>query len=161
VEELVSRVQLALNVDDIDAATTFYSTLFGVEPAKTRPGYANFAIASPPLKLVLIEKPGQGGSLNHLGVEVESTAEVELHQARLTEAGFFADEEKNTTCCYAVQDKFWVTGPNGEKWEHYAVLADSPTFYGEATDGDACCRSDTGVSDTPAGEAATTTAACC
>jgi catechol 2,3-dioxygenase-like lactoylglutathione lyase family enzyme len=140
VEEVVSRVQLALNVDDVDAATTFYSKLFGVQPAKTRPGYANFAIASPPLKLVLIENPGQGGSLNHLGVEVESSSEVESHQARLTEAGFFADEEKNTTCCYALQDKFWVTGPNGEKWEHYAVLADSPTFSGEgATTAAVCC----------------------
>jgi catechol 2,3-dioxygenase-like lactoylglutathione lyase family enzyme len=135
----MSRVQLAINVDDVEQAVTFYSTLFDTEPAKRRPGYANFAIAQPPLKLVLIENPGQGGSLNHLGVEVDTPAEVEAHQARLTAEGFFIDEEKNTTCCYAVQDKFWVTGPGGERWEHYAVLADSPTFIGEETTGVTCC----------------------
>jgi catechol 2,3-dioxygenase-like lactoylglutathione lyase family enzyme len=121
----MSRVQLALNVDDVDEAVAFYSKLFGAEPAKRRPGYANFAIAEPPLKLVLVENPGSGGSLNHLGVEVENAADVESHQARLSAEGFFADVEKNTTCCYAVQDKFWVTAPDGEKWEHYVVLADS------------------------------------
>ena len=127
----MSRVQLALNVDDLDTAVVFYRKLFGVEPAKRRPGYANFAISEPPLKLVLMENLGQGGTLNHLGVEVASTAEVDTHQARLTDEGFFADEERGTTCCYATQDKFWVTGPDGERWEHYAVLADSQTFGGE------------------------------
>jgi catechol 2,3-dioxygenase-like lactoylglutathione lyase family enzyme len=129
----MSRIQLALNVDDVDEAVAFYSKLFGVEPAKRRPGYANFAIAEPPLKLVLVENPGSGGSLNHLGVEVETAADVESHQARLSAEGFFADVEKNTTCCYAVQDKFWVTAPDGEKWEHYVVLADSqPELEGQS-----------------------------
>jgi catechol 2,3-dioxygenase-like lactoylglutathione lyase family enzyme len=121
----MSRVQLALNVEDVDAAVAFYSTLFGTEPAKRRPGYANFVIAEPPLKLVLLENPGSGGTLNHLGVEVEQVVDVEAQQARLSAEGFFTDQEKNTTCCYAVQDKFWVTAPDGEKWEHYVVLADS------------------------------------
>jgi catechol 2,3-dioxygenase-like lactoylglutathione lyase family enzyme len=121
----MSRVQLALNVDDVDAAVVFYSKLFGTEPVKRRPGYANFAITEPPLKLVLLENPGSGGTLNHLGVEVEQVVDVEAQQARLTAEGFVIDQEKNTTCCYAVQDKFWVTAPDGEKWEHYVVLADS------------------------------------
>lgn len=146
----MSRVQLALNVDDVDKAVDFYSKLFNSEPAKRRPGYANFAIAEPPLKLVLIENPGQGGSLNHLGVEVESPADVESHQARLTAEGFFSDVEKGTTCCYAVQHKFWVTGPGGERWEHYAVLADSQPELEGQTHGDAaliagdgaCCASE-------------------
>lgn len=124
----MSRIQLALNVDDIDAAVEFYSKLFGTEPAKRRPGYANFAVAEPAVKLVLLENPGQGGTLNHLGVEQSSTAEVDAAQERLTAEGFFADEERNTTCCYATQDKAWLTGPGGECWEVYTVLADSPTF---------------------------------
>jgi catechol 2,3-dioxygenase-like lactoylglutathione lyase family enzyme len=150
----MSRVQLALNVDDVDAAVAFYSKLFGTEPAKRRPGYANFAITEPPLKLVLLENPGSGGSLNHLGVEVEQAADVEAQQARLTAEGFFADEEKSTTCCYAVQDKFWVTAPDGEKWEHYLVLADSqPELEGQtarevsmvAGDGTCCATDDAGA----------------
>ncbi|HYO36949.1 MAG TPA: ArsI/CadI family heavy metal resistance metalloenzyme [Geodermatophilus sp.] len=124
----MSRVQLALNVDDVDAAVAFYSRLFGAEPAKRRPGYANFAIAEPPLKLVLLENPGQGGSINHLGVEVESTERVHAEIARLTGTGLIADEEMGTTCCYATQDKAWLTGPGGERWEVYTVLADSATF---------------------------------
>jgi len=128
----MSRVQLALNVNDIDEAVSFYTKLFGTEPAKRRPGYANFAITQPPLKLVLLENPGQGGTLNHLGVEVADTGTVEAEQARLTEAGLAAVAEKDTTCCYARQDKFWVTGaPNGERWEIYTVLQDSATFWGE------------------------------
>jgi len=125
---LVSRIQLALNVDDIDKAVAFYTALLGVEPAKRRPGYANFAVAEPPLKLVLLENPGQGGTLNHLGVEVTSTDEVHTQIDRVRAAGLVADEELDTTCCYAVQDKAWLTGPDGEKWEVYTVLADSPTF---------------------------------
>jgi len=121
------RVQLALNVDDIEEAVVFYSKLFNTEPAKRRPGYANFAIASPPLKLVLFENPGSGGTINHLGVEVGSTDEVEAHQTRLAAEGLLIDEEKSTTCCYARQDKFWVTGPDGARWEHYVVLAESDT----------------------------------
>jgi catechol 2,3-dioxygenase-like lactoylglutathione lyase family enzyme len=121
----MSRVQLALNVDDVDAAVDFYRKLFGTEPAKRRPGYANFAITEPPVKLVLLENRGAGGSLNHLGVEVETTDDVEANRTRLDAESFVAGEQKNTTCCYAVQDKFWVTAPDGEKWEYYVVLADA------------------------------------
>jgi len=119
------RVQLALNVDDLEAAVAFYSTLFGVAPAKVRPGYANFAVATPPLKLVLLENPGKGGTLNHLGVEVPSSAIVHAEIARLSAAGLFTEEEIGTTCCFATQDKVWVGAPSGERWEVYTVLADS------------------------------------
>ena len=124
----MSRVQLALNVDDLDEAVTFYSKLLGTGPAKRKPGYANFAVTEPPLKLVLLENPGKGGSINHLGVEVADSATVHAEIARLTGEGLFTDEEIGTTCCFATQDKVWVTGPAGERWEVYTVLADSPTF---------------------------------
>jgi predicted enzyme related to lactoylglutathione lyase len=134
-----SRLQLALNVNDIGQAVAFYAKLFGTEPGKIRPGYANFAIAEPPLKLVLLENPGQGGSLNHLGVEVPDTDTLEAEQARLAGTGLVGAEEKDTTCCYAKQDKFWVQGaPDGKSWEIYTVLADSQTFYGEGH-GPECC----------------------
>jgi catechol 2,3-dioxygenase-like lactoylglutathione lyase family enzyme len=143
----VSRVQLALNVNDIDEAVAFYRKLFGAEPAKRRPGYANFAIAEPPLKLVLTEHSGQGGSLNHLGVEVADIGAVDAEQARLAAAGLALADERDTTCCYARQDKFWVKGaPNGESWEFYTVLEDSQTFYGEDA-AQACCGGATGSSD--------------
>jgi catechol 2,3-dioxygenase-like lactoylglutathione lyase family enzyme len=124
----MSRLQLALNVDDLTEAISFYSTLFNTEPAKVKPGYANFAVAEPPLKLVLIENPGKGGSINHLGVEVESSATVHSEIARLAGAGLFTEEEMNTTCCFATQDKVWVTAPDDEKWEVYTKLADAETF---------------------------------
>ncbi|NLU83432.1 ArsI/CadI family heavy metal resistance metalloenzyme [Rhodococcus sp. HNM0569] len=124
----MSRAQLALNVDDLEHAVAFYSKLFATQPAKMRPGYANFAIAEPPLKLVLLENPGKGGTLNHLGVEVESSDEVHAEIARLTDEGMFTEEEIGTTCCFATQDKVWVTGPDDENWEVYTVLADSDTF---------------------------------
>jgi catechol 2,3-dioxygenase-like lactoylglutathione lyase family enzyme len=131
-EAVVSRVQLALNVDDLAESIAFYSKLFGTGPAKQRPGYANFAIAEPPLKLILMENPGEGGSLNHLGVEVADTGTVDAEQTRLAEAGLASVEERDTTCCYARQDKFWVKGaPSGERWEIYTVLADSATFWGQ------------------------------
>ena len=136
----MSRVQLALNVDDVDKAVEFYSKLFGTEPAKRRAGYANFAIAEPPLKLVLLENPGQGGTLNHLGVEVVDVDTVDAEQTRLAQAGLASIDERGTTCCYAKQDKFWVEGaPNGERWEIYTVLADSQTFSAESAEGSACC----------------------
>jgi catechol 2,3-dioxygenase-like lactoylglutathione lyase family enzyme len=144
------RLQLALNVNDIDQAVAFYARLFGTEPAKVRPGYANFAIAEPPLKLVLLENPGQGGSLNHLGVEVPDTGTVAAEQARLAGAGLAGAEEQDTTCCYARQDKFWVQGaPDGESWEIYTVLADSQTCYGEGH-GVACCGGPGGHTGQPA-----------
>jgi catechol 2,3-dioxygenase-like lactoylglutathione lyase family enzyme len=126
------RVQLALNVNNLAESIAFYSRLFGAEPAKVRPGYANFALAEPPLKLVLLENPGQGGTLNHLGVEVTSAGAVEAEQDRLADAGLASVEEKDATCCYARQDKFWVKGaPDGERWEIYTVLEDSDTFWGQ------------------------------
>lgn len=124
----MSRVQLALNVDDLDSSIAFYTTLLGTEPAKVKPGYANFAVTDPPLKLVLIENPGNGGSINHLGVEVDSSETVHSEITRLAGAGLFTKEEMNTTCCFATQDKVWVTAPDREKWEIYTVLADSETF---------------------------------
>src|ERR1700709_2790056 len=115
----MSHAQLALNDDDLDEAITFYSKLFNTGPAKVKPGYANFAVAEPPLKLVLLENPGRGGTLNHLGIEVGSSEQVQPEIARRTGAGLFADPEMDTTCCYATQDKAWVTGPGGERWEVY------------------------------------------
>jgi catechol 2,3-dioxygenase-like lactoylglutathione lyase family enzyme len=120
----MSRVQLALNVTDLEAAIGFYRRFFATEPAKVRPGYANFAIADPPLKLVLIEGQSAGGTLNHLGVEVSSTSEVVAAQGRLAGAGLATAVEAEVACCYAVQDKVWVDGPDAEPWEIYTVLAD-------------------------------------
>ncbi len=145
----MSRIQLALNVDDLDAAIAFYSTLFNMAPAKIKPGYANFAIAEPPLKLVLLENPGQGGSINHLGVEVESSEQVHAEIARLTDAGMFTEEEIGTTCCFATQDKVWVTAPDAERWEVYTKLADTETFGTPPafatlplTEATSCCTTD-------------------
>jgi catechol 2,3-dioxygenase-like lactoylglutathione lyase family enzyme len=122
------RIQLALNVDNLAEAVAFYSKLFNTQPAKVKDGYANFAVADPPLKLVLLENPGNGATLNHLGVEVESSDLVHDEIARLAGEGMFTQEQIGTTCCFATQDKVWVTGPGGEKWEVYTVLADSETF---------------------------------
>jgi catechol 2,3-dioxygenase-like lactoylglutathione lyase family enzyme len=124
-----------LRVSDLEGSIAFYSKLFGTDPAKRRPGYANFAIARPPLKLVLIEGDGDAPTrLDHLGVEVEDTAQVTAATARLSEQGMATDVEENTTCCYAVQDKVWVTGPGNERWEVYTVLADARAdLEGQAT----------------------------
>jgi len=127
----VSRVQLALNVSDLDAAVVFYTKLFGTPPAKLRPGYANFAVAEPPLKLVLIEGQGTPGTLNHLGVEVASTDEVAAAQSRLAADGLATTVEDEVTCCYAVQDKVWVDGPDAEPWEIYTILADAEMPAGQ------------------------------
>lgn len=156
----MSRIQLALNVDDLDEAITFYSKLFNTAPAKVKPGYANFAVAEPPVKLVLLENPGQGGTINHLGVEVESSEQVHAEITRLSGEGLFTDEEIGTTCCFAAQDKVWVSGPAGEKWEVYTVLADSDTFGTSPQkpgDGDdaVCCGGGSSK------EAETAAASCC
>lgn len=161
----MSRVQLALNVDDLDTAVEFYSKLFGVGPAKRKPGYANFAVADPALKLVLLENPGQGGSINHLGVEVDSSEKVHAEIARLSGEGLFTEEEINTTCCFATQDKVWVAGPNAEKWEVYTVLADSETFGtspnllsdNDSGENSVCC----GGSASAAAHDAPTATSCC
>ncbi|RKT09742.1 catechol 2,3-dioxygenase-like lactoylglutathione lyase family enzyme [Streptomyces sp. 1114.5] len=153
----MSRVQLALRVADLEGSIAFYSKLFGTEPAKRRPGYANFAIAEPPLKLVLIEgEPGEDTRLDHLGVEVESTGQVAAATTRLKDTGLATFEENDTSCCYALQDKVWVHGPGKEPWEVYVVKADADRLgRSAAAGGDACCRSGAQTS-----EAAAATAGC-
>ena len=136
----MSRVQLALNVSNIDEAVAFYSRLFGAEPAKTRPGYANFAIADPPLKLVLIEGQGDPATLNHLGVEVETGAEVRATEARLTGEGLATTGVDATTCCYAEKTETWVNDPDGAPWEVYVKTGDAEQMTNTVrTDGDGCC----------------------
>jgi catechol 2,3-dioxygenase-like lactoylglutathione lyase family enzyme len=147
----VSRLQLALNVSNLDDAVEFYSKFFKTEPAKVRDGYANFAIEEPPLKLVLIENEGAPGSLNHLGVEVFSTDEVAAASNYLSSVGMVTHVEEATTCCFAVQDKVWVSGVDGSPWEVYTVLEDSLTSIGTAGDC-SCCVS---LADS------TVTTACC
>jgi catechol 2,3-dioxygenase-like lactoylglutathione lyase family enzyme len=145
---MTSRVQLALRVPDLTASVAFYTKLFGTEPAKLRDGYANFAIAEPPLKLVLIEgTAGEATRMDHLGVEVDSTEAVRTATTRLTEAGLATAEENDTACCYAVQDKVWVHGPGQEPWEVYVVKSDADTLTRQQ--GSTCCT-------TPA-----TTESCC
>jgi catechol 2,3-dioxygenase-like lactoylglutathione lyase family enzyme len=138
----MSRVQLALNVSDLDSAIEFYSKLFNTKPAKVREGYANFAIAEPPLKLVLIAGGGTPGTMNHLGIEVESTDEVASATKRLASEGLVTAVEEETTCCFAVQDKVWVNAPDGEPWEVYTVLADANVMklIPVADSGSACCQ---------------------
>ncbi|MGA3146802.1 MAG: ArsI/CadI family heavy metal resistance metalloenzyme [Acidimicrobiales bacterium] len=158
----MSRVQLALNVADMDGAVEFYSKLFGTGPAKRRPGYANFVVVDPPLKLVLLEKAvdrghGTVGALNHLGIEVEAADDVTAATARLSGEGLDAVTEEATSCCYAIQDKVWVEDPDGAPWEVYTVLADDPDATAPLGNpvgaGTACCH-DTSV-------AAAGPAACC
>ncbi|NYT93510.1 ArsI/CadI family heavy metal resistance metalloenzyme [Salinispora sp. H7-4] len=147
----MSRVQLALRVSDLEGSIAFYSKLFDTEPAKRRPGYANFAVANPPLKLVLLEgEPDQATALDHLGVEVPGTDEVDAATRRLADSGLTTLEEQNTECCYALQDKVWVHGPGNEPWEVYTVKADSDQLQ-KATESDCC---------TPAGAKATEGACC-
>jgi catechol 2,3-dioxygenase-like lactoylglutathione lyase family enzyme len=166
----MARVQLALNVSDLEASVAFYSTLFGAEPHKRRPGYANFAITEPPLKLVLIEVPaddrgtGTAGALNHLGVEVESVEAVDESATRLKDAGLAAFDERDTTCCYALQDKVWVTDPAGAPWEIYTVKDDNPLDGLPATASISLLeKSNDGACCTPAAIRATnaTASACC
>ncbi len=158
----MSRVQLALNVSDVDQAVDFYSKLFQVEPAKRRPGYANFAVDSPPLKLVLIENPDAAGALNHLGVEVFSTDEVSAAQARLAGDGLATASEEDVTCCYARQDKVWVDDPDGAPWEIYTVLGDSDIPAGDLRSVDVCGAGACATGELPAdqGEGATVGGCC-
>ena len=153
----MSRVQLALNVSDLDEAIAFYSKLFDTGPAKVRPGYANFAVADPPLKLVLMEHPdarGSGvvGALNHLGVEVADPADVAEASGRLARLGLATEDQQQTECCYALQDKVWVEDPDGAPWEVYTVIADAPAEPGVAGDG-SCCATES-VDAAPTGVAA-------
>ena len=152
----MSRVQLALRVADLEGSITFYSKLFGAEPAKRRPGYANFAITEPPLKLVLIEgTPGEPTRMDHLGVEVQTTEEVTAATTRLAAEGLPTATEEGTACCYAVQDKVWVTGPGDEPWEVYVVKGDADVLDKPA---DSVCCAPTGAAD---GITQPATSACC
>ncbi|MFC8525770.1 ArsI/CadI family heavy metal resistance metalloenzyme [Nocardia sp. NPDC057227] len=155
----MSRIQLALDVDDLDTAIGFYSTLFGTGPAKRKPGYANFAIENPPLKLVLLENRGSGGRLNHLGVEVETSEQVHAEIARLSGAGLFTEEQLAATCCFATQDKVWVTGPDAERWEVYTVLADTEHFGADAQA--ACCGTGAEAASSCCGSDTKAGAPCC
>ncbi len=162
----MSRVQLALNVSDIEEAVEFYSKLFGTEPAKREPGYANFAIADPPLKLVLMEDHtarghGTVGALNHLGVEVETPDEVTAATGRLSAAGLETEVEEQTTCCYAVQDKVWVSDPDGAPWEVYTVLADAPAETSIAGDGTCCVPEAVGSAPVAIGVTQAGSSSCC
>ncbi|WP_406369237.1 VOC family protein [Streptomyces sp. NBC_00647] len=153
----MSRVQLALRVPDLAASIAFYTNLFGTEPAKLRDGYANFAIAEPPLKLVLVEgAAGEDTRMDHLGVEVDTTEAVHAATTRLTEAGMATLEENDTTCCYALQDKVWVHGPGQEPWEVYVVKADAGTLAKQQ--GSTCC---TGPSEDAPDGPTTSAASCC
>ncbi|GAA0588908.1 ArsI/CadI family heavy metal resistance metalloenzyme [Paractinoplanes ferrugineus] len=145
----MSRVQLALRVADLEGSVAFYSKLFGVEPAKRRPGYANFAITEPPLKLVLLEgDPGNPTVMDHLGVEVETSEAVDAATTRLTESGLITLTEGDTECCYALQDKVWVRGPGNEPWEVYVVKGDSNVGDKPMPDAAAACCADTPAAET-------------
>lgn len=162
----MSRVQLALNVSDIEKAVDFYSKLFGSAPAKRRPGYANFAITDPPLKLVLIEgrdsrQSGVAGALNHLGVEVETPAQVKDAAARLGAEGLSTAVEDATTCCYALQDKVWVSSPDDTPWEIYTVLADAPDQTSVVGDAPCCIEAGTGADPEASGAPVARSRSCC
>lgn len=140
------RLQLALNVSDLDEAVDFYSRMFGVEPAKRRPGYANFAVENPPLKLVLFEGAGEPGSINHLGVETETADEVEAAESRLSASGLETTGVDDTMCCYAAKTETWVDGPDGARWEWYVKTGDTEQLVNvslgrgeDPTAGERCC----------------------
>ncbi|WP_028478213.1 ArsI/CadI family heavy metal resistance metalloenzyme [Nocardia sp. CNY236] len=142
----MSRIQLALHVDDLEQAVRFYSTLFRVEPAKHESGYARLVVADPPVKLELLENPGRGGNVDHLGIEVETSEQVHAESARLSAAGLAAEEQVATTCCFATQDKVWVTAPDRERWGVHTVIGDSETCcavsgLGSDEQSSACCDS--------------------
>ena len=150
----MSRVQLALNVSNLGEAVEFYSKLFGAEPAKRQPGYANFAITDPPLKLILMEESstrghGTGHALNHLGIEVEGSEDVAAAAEQLSRMGLEAEVQDHTTCCFALQDKVWVNDPDGAPWEIYTVLADAATAAGMAGDASCCVPVGTGAAEDP------------
>ncbi len=150
-ETEMSRLQLALNVSNLEESVEFYSKFFKTAPAKIRPGYANFAIAEPPFKLVLFENPDGAGTINHLGVEVFSNEEVVAATQYLASEGFNTEVEDQTMCCHALQDKVWVDGPDASRWEVYTVLADASDTSPLAGD-ETCCASDSST---------TSAAACC
>jgi catechol 2,3-dioxygenase-like lactoylglutathione lyase family enzyme len=160
----MSRVQLALNVTDVDAAVVFYSKLFGTEPAKRKPGYANFAIADPPLKLVLFEA-AEGGTLNHLGVETETADEVSAAEARLSDTGLETTGVDDTVCCYASKVETWVTDPDGAKWEWYVKTGDTDELtnrvLGEGETAGTCCAPGAAEPVSVGGSSTATEGGCC
>ncbi len=159
----MSRVQLALNVTDLEAAIDFYAKLFDTEPAKRKPGYANFAIADPPLKLVLFEGD-EGGTLNHLGVETEDAEAVEAAEARLSSTGLETTGIDDTTCCYASKVETWVTDPDGAKWEWYVKTGDADQLTNQVVgDGEEamCCAPNIAEPVAPSGKEAPAKAGCC
>ena len=125
----MSRLQLAINVTDLEKAIEFYSRMFGATPAKVKPGYANFAIADPPLKLVLFEGP-EGATLNHLGVEVDTVEEVLSAERRLSSAGLEATGVADTACCFAEKTETWISDPDGARWEWYVKSGDAEQLHG-------------------------------
>jgi hypothetical protein len=133
------RLQLALNVSDLNESIEFYSKMFASEPAKVRDGYANFEVANPPLKLVLFEGAGQGGTINHLGVETETADEVSAAEARLTDSGLDTTGVEDTLCCFAEKTETWVDGPDGSRWEWYVKRGDSDEFANVTVSGGAAC----------------------
>ncbi len=152
----MSRIQLAINVDDIDRAVDFYRTVFATEPAKVREGYANFAVADPPMKLVLIQNPDAAGTVNHLGVEVETTAQVTAFAERVAAEGIDATDVANTECCFAEQDKTYVRDADALEWEVYTVLADAPGAVLTTAGASVCCAPAAGEAD-----AAPSSTGCC
>jgi catechol 2,3-dioxygenase-like lactoylglutathione lyase family enzyme len=160
-EATMSRLQLALDVSDIDEAVAFYSKLFATEPAKRKPGYANFEVADPPLKLVLIEGPG-GGTLNHLGVETETADEVTAAEQRLSTDGLATTGVDDTVCCYATKTETWVTDPDGAKWEWYVKTGDAEQMTNQVLTGETgtCCAPSSEAEPVILGSASTD-AACC
>ena len=151
------RLQLALNVDNLDDAIDFYTKMFDTPPAKVRPGYANFAVANPPLKLVLFEGEGPSGSINHLGVETETSAEVLAAEARLSASGLDTTGVDDTQCCYAEKTETWVHAPDGNKWEWYVKTGDSEQLQnvvvsGTDAGGGGCCIAAPSTADTTTSE---------
>jgi catechol 2,3-dioxygenase-like lactoylglutathione lyase family enzyme len=143
-EEDPMRLQLALNVADLDQAIDFYSKMFDTEPAKIRDGYANFAIDEPPLKLVLFAGQGEPGSINHLGVETLTAQEVAAAEGRLSVSGLATTGIDNTQCCYAEKTETWVDGPDGISWEWYVKTGESDVFHnvvvaGANAENSRCC----------------------
>ncbi len=138
------RIQLALNVDDLEESIDFYTKMFNTPPAKIKDGYANFAIENPPLKLVLLENVGQGGSLNHLGVEVETAEQVAEAEARISDTGLETSGIDDTLCCFAEKTETWISGPQ-TKWEWYVKTGDADVFENvivSSTNGNTCCPAD-------------------
>jgi len=131
------RLQLALNVKNLDSAITYYSKMFDAEPHKVRKGYANFAIDNPALKLVLFENPNANEHLNHLGVEVFDSADIEKTSKRFEVAGILGSVQTDMICCHAGQDKVLAKAETNLSWEWYIIKDDNP--HGADQNASQCC----------------------